>query len=96
MLSIGFDGEHAPQVSAELAPALDAIATSEALISKAIRTQVLSTDGPKTADALRKHAATLRAEADRDDELAAVQYARGVARAALRGVDPVRRARGGA
>lgn len=50
------------------ADALDAIATSEALVSKVIRTQDLSTDGPKTATALRDHAARLRAQADVDDE----------------------------
>lgn len=46
------------------ASALDAIASSEALVSKVIRTQDLSTDGAKTADALRKHAASLRAQVD--------------------------------
>lgn len=45
------------------ADALDAIATSESLLSKAIRTQDLTTDGPKVAADLRKHAATLRVEA---------------------------------
>lgn len=52
------------------ADALDAIATSEALVSKVIRTQDLSTDGAKLADALRKQATTLRAQADtaEDDE----------------------------
>jgi hypothetical protein len=45
------------------AQALDAIASSEALVSKAIKTQDLSTDGPKTAEALRKHAAALRTQA---------------------------------
>lgn len=50
------------------ADALDAIATSEALISKVIRTQDLQTDGAKLADALRKHATELRRQADDDDE----------------------------
>lgn len=45
------------------ADALDAIASSEALISKAIKTQDLSTDGPATAAALREHADRLRAQA---------------------------------
>jgi hypothetical protein len=53
------------------ADALDAIATSEALVSKVIRTQDLSTDGAKLADALRKQAATLRAQADTADDDAA-------------------------
>lgn len=43
------------------ADALDAIATSEALVSKAIRTQDLATDGPKLAKELRERAAGLRA-----------------------------------
>ena len=45
------------------ADALDTIATSEALVSKVIRTQDLQTDGAKVADALRKHADRLRATA---------------------------------
>ncbi|EMQ98349.1 hypothetical protein [Paeniglutamicibacter gangotriensis] len=49
------------------ADALDAIATSEALTSKKIRTQDLSTDGPAVAAELRKQAAVLRAKADQAD-----------------------------
>lgn len=49
------------------ADVLDAMATSEALVSKVIRSQDLQTDGAKVADALRKHAQTLRAQADADD-----------------------------
>lgn len=49
------------------ADALDAIATSEALTSKKIRTQDLSTDGPAVAAELRKQAAGLRARADDED-----------------------------
>lgn len=45
------------------ADALDAIATSESLISKKIRTQDLSTDGPAVAADLRKRAAQLRHQA---------------------------------
>lgn len=51
------------------ADALDAIASSETLVSKAIRTQDLATNGPAVAQALRAHAATLRdhaAQADAD------------------------------
>ncbi|RHA38735.1 hypothetical protein [Cellulomonas rhizosphaerae] len=55
-------------ISRAAADALDAIATSEALVSKVIRTQAgTSTDGAKVADALRKQAATLRAQADTDE-----------------------------
>jgi hypothetical protein len=50
------------------ADALDAIASSEALVSKVIRTQDLQTDGAKVADALRKHADRLRAQADTADD----------------------------
>ena len=46
------------------ADALDAIAASEALVSKKITTQDLSTDGPAVAAELRKQAAGLRARAD--------------------------------
>lgn len=46
------------------AAALDAIATSELLVSKVIRTQDLSTDGAKVAAELRARADRLRAQAD--------------------------------
>ncbi len=50
------------------ADALDAIADSETLVSKVIRTQDLNTDGSKVADSLRKHADRLRQQADSDDD----------------------------
>ncbi|MFI7113961.1 hypothetical protein ACIBK9_47125 [Nonomuraea sp. NPDC050227] len=46
------------------AQALDAIASSEALVSKAIRTQDLQTDGPKVAAELRARASELRRQVD--------------------------------
>lgn len=49
------------------ADALDAIASSEALVSKVIRTQDLQTDGAKVADSLRQHADRLRNQEDEDD-----------------------------
>jgi len=50
------------------ADALDAIASSEALVSKKIRTQTgTSTDGPAVAASLRAHAQSLRAQAERID-----------------------------
>lgn len=49
------------------ADALDVIASSEALVSKKIRTQSLATDGPAVAASLRAHAASLRAQADSAD-----------------------------
>lgn len=51
------------------ADSLDAIASSEALVSRKIRTQDLQTDGPAVADSLRKHADRLRQLADREDDL---------------------------
>ncbi len=53
------------------ADALDAIASSEALLSKVMRTQDRQTNGAAVADALRKHAASLRAQAAAEDESAA-------------------------
>ena len=50
------------------ARALEIIADSEARLAKAIRTQDLQTDGAKTADSLRRHAASLRAQAARDGD----------------------------
>lgn len=44
------------------AQALDTIASSESLISKKIRSQDLSTDGPAVAKDLREHAARLRTQ----------------------------------
>lgn len=46
------------------AQAIDTNASNEALASKVLRTQDLQTDGAKVADALRKHAAALREQAD--------------------------------
>lgn len=49
------------------AAALEAIARSEVLVSKKIRTQDLSTDGPAVAAELRASARALRDEAAADD-----------------------------
>lgn len=46
------------------ADALDAMSTSEVLLSKKIRSQDLQTDGPAVAAELRKQAVALRARAD--------------------------------
>jgi hypothetical protein len=68
----GYLTMNAASVRRSAADALDAIATSEALISKVLRTaDGTSTDGAKVADSLRKQAATLRAQADDEDEVAA-------------------------
>ncbi|MCW2132890.1 hypothetical protein [Arthrobacter sp. VKM Ac-2550] len=52
------------------ADALDAVATTETLLSKKITSQDLSTDGPAVAKELRAKAASLRAKADADDAAA--------------------------
>lgn len=54
------------------AQALDIIASSEALVSKKIRTQDLSTDGPAVAASLRANAAELRRQATAEAEAADV------------------------
>jgi hypothetical protein len=46
------------------AAALELIASSEALVSKKIKTQDLSTDGPAVAKALLERSALLRTQAD--------------------------------
>jgi hypothetical protein len=51
------------------AQAIDTNATNEALASKVLKDHDLTTDGAKLADAMRKHATVLRAQADRDDDL---------------------------
>lgn len=50
------------------AQAIDTNADDQALASKVLRTQDLTTDGAKLADSLRKRAAELRRQADDDDE----------------------------
>lgn len=50
------------------AQALDVMAANEAMVSKVIKTQDLSTDGAKVADALRKQAAELRRQADQGED----------------------------
>jgi hypothetical protein len=56
------DGE----VRLAAADALDAIASSETLVSKVIKTQDLSADGPAVAASLRAHADRLRDIAGQD------------------------------
>lgn len=60
----------AGSVKRAAAQAIDVNATNEALASKVLRTPTLTTDGAKLADAMRKHADTLRAQADAADQLA--------------------------
>ncbi|WP_433329969.1 hypothetical protein [Spirillospora sp. CA-294931] len=63
-------GTGTPRIKRAAALALDAIASSEALVSKKLRDKDLATDGPAVAAELRARAATLRDEADEDDDLA--------------------------
>lgn len=50
------------------AQAIDTNATNEALASKVLKTQDLSTNGAAVAKEMRAHADRLRAQADREDE----------------------------
>lgn len=48
--------------------ALEAIASSETLVSKVIKTQDLQTNGPTVAKDLREHAVSLRGQAETDED----------------------------
>ena len=61
-----FLGLNAANPRRAAAEALEALASNEALVSKVIRTQDLSTDGAKVAAELRARAKQLRAQADED------------------------------
>lgn len=50
------------------AQAIDSQATNEALAAKVIKDHQLATDGAKLADAMRKHAAALRIQAENDGD----------------------------
>ncbi|MEP7738532.1 hypothetical protein ABKW28_12820 [Nocardioides sp. 31GB23] len=50
------------------AQAIDTNATNHALASRVLRSQDVSTDGAKLADAMRAHADRLRAQADQADD----------------------------
>lgn len=67
---LGYLGLHQNNPYRAAADALDAMATSEVLLSRKIRTQDLSTDGPAVAAELRKQATYLRGKADTDLALA--------------------------
>lgn len=58
---LAINGDNVRRAAAQ---ALETIAANEAMVSKKIRTQDLSTDGPAVAEALRKLAAELRRQAD--------------------------------
>lgn len=57
--------------------ALEVASTNEAMVSKVIRTQDLSTDGPAVAAEMRARAAILRSQAAKADDDAAAQTAVG-------------------
>ena len=59
------EGDNVKRAAAQ---AIDTNADNEALASKVLRSQDLQTDGAKLADSLRKRAASLRAQADADEE----------------------------
>ena len=61
---LAMSGDNLRRAAAE---ALDAIASSEVLVSKVIRTQDRATDGAAVAAELRKHAANLRQRADEEE-----------------------------
>lgn len=62
---LGINGDNVRRAAAD---ALDALATSEAYISKVIRTEDLQTDGAKVANAISLRAQRLRDAADADEE----------------------------
>lgn len=64
----------AGSVKRAAAQAIDTNATNEALASKVLRSQDVSTDGAKIADAMRKHATALRDQALLDEESDAGAY----------------------
>lgn len=61
---LSLEGDNVKRAAAQ---AIDTNASNEALASKVLRTQDLSTDGAKVAEAMRKHADRLRSQADRAD-----------------------------
>lgn len=68
---LALEGQNVKRAAAQ---AIDTNADNEALASKVLRTQDLSTDGAKVADAMRKHATALRDQALLDEESDAGAY----------------------
>lgn len=62
---LALEGQNVKRAAAQ---AIDTNADNEALASKVLRSQDLSTDGAKVADAMRKHADRLREQADVSDQ----------------------------
>lgn len=65
----GADTSEVPRklIKRAAADVIDALANNEALVLKKIKTEDLETDGPATANALRRGAAALREQADEED-----------------------------
>lgn len=61
---LALEGDNVKRAAAQ---AIDTNADNEALASKVLRSQDVQTDGAKVADALRKRAAALREQADREE-----------------------------
>lgn len=61
---LSLEGDSVKRAAAQ---AIDTNADNEALASKVLKTSTVTTDGAKVADALRKRAAALRAQADVED-----------------------------
>jgi len=61
---LALEGDNVKRAAAQ---AIDTNATNEALASKVLRTQDLSTNGAAVAKEMRAHADRLRAQADRED-----------------------------
>lgn len=74
-LSLYSYSEDAPSVHIKraAADAIDALGTSEAYISKVIKTEDLLTDGAKVANALTTRAANLRQSAQREEDAIGTQ-----------------------
>lgn len=62
---LALEGDNVKRAAAQ---AIDTNADDQALASKVLRTQDVTTDGAKVADALRKRAAALRAQADQEED----------------------------
>lgn len=65
---IDLHGEDSPGIHRATADAVEALGTSEAYISKVVRTEDLQTDGAKVANALYVRARQLRQAADDEEQ----------------------------
>lgn len=70
-----WDTGNKPGIYRAAADALHAVATTEVLLSKKIRSQDVSTDGPAVAKELREQASAFRARADKAEAKAEAEAA---------------------